>query len=585
MLKRQPFRKRLFIYFSILFFLYTAVVVVYQYGREKEFRKSQLENTLGNITAIVHNYVENNKLYNKDINQLDSLVKIIPKENIRITIINPKGIVVYDNEANVQDMDNHKNRPEVIYSLSNDYGVSIRKSATTGESYFYLAKFYQDYYVRTAVLYNIDIKNLLKAETNFIFFILFVFVVLWVLIMLLTNRIGESITKLKDFAVRLHNGEDIKNEITFPNDELGAISSQIVDIYNELITARDELAGEKEKLFNHLFALNEGIAFFSAEKIKILSNNHFIQFLNMISEQTTITAEHIFRVKEFKPIMEFVDKQLSSPVKVDPSNLPTMEIDVQSSGKFFLVKCIIFQDKSFEILISETTKLEKRKRIKQEVTSNIAHELKTPVASILGYVETLLENDIEPEKRKYFLEKAYAQTNRLTELIDDIAILNKIEEAKDHFVFNLVNIHDLIKEVIDNLKKRLDEKNISVKISMVSDIMIKGNRSLLFSVFHNLVDNAIKYAGENVTITISNYMDDKNYSYFSFYDNGPGIPEEHLSRIFERFYRIDTGRSRKTGGTGLGLAIVKNAIQQHNGEISARNHKDGGLEFLFTLQK
>ncbi|TFH38686.1 MAG: two-component sensor histidine kinase, partial [Bacteroidia bacterium] len=127
--------------------------------------------------------------------------------------------------------------------------------------------------------------------------------------------------------------------------------------------------------------------------------------------------------------------------------------------------------------------------------------------------------------------------------------------------------------------------NIIVTADLLPDIGINGNRSLLFSVFYNLFDNVIKYGGDNIEIHLNNYLDDQNYYYFSFANTGNEIDEKHLSRIFERFYRIDDGRSRKTGGTGLGLAIVKNAILLHRGEISARRYKDGGLEFLFTLGK
>lgn len=219
------------------------------------------------------------------------------------------------------------------------------------------------------------------------------------------------------------------------------------------------------------------------------------------------------------------------------------------------------------------------------MTSNIAHELKTPVATVMGYLETLQHNILTQDKQKYFIEKAHIQAKRLSDLIEDISMLNKIEEAKEHFNFEQVKIKDIIEEVKDDLKLKLDEKNISVNIDCTKSIAISGNRSLLFSIFYNLFDNASKYGGENIDINITNYLEDDDYYYFSFSNTGTEIEEKHLSRIFERFYRVDSGRSRKTGGTGLGLAIVKNAIQLHGGEISARNYKDGGLEFLFTIPK
>ncbi len=587
MIRFKSYSSRLFLYLFLVFVLFTVLVILFQSNREKEFRKSQLENTLDNITQLTQGFIQEHNLdENNDYNKLDSLRKIIHQSDVRITVIDADGLVLYDSEVDdVQQMENHINRPEVQKSLADGFGANIRKSSTTGKEYYYLARFYNDYFVRTAVLYDTEIVKYLKADRLFLIVMLVIFIAIWLILVLVIRKSNKTITGLKDFVVKLSSGQETMEQIKFPKDELGVIGRQIVEIYNNLKTAKDELTNEKDKLFNHLYALNEGVAFFSSDKKKILTNNHFIQYLNVISAESTITAEKIFDVKEFKPIRKFIDKNIKGQQAIFGENLPQMEHLVQKDGKYFMTKCIVFQDSSFEIMITDITNLEKRKLLKQQMTSNIAHELKTPVASVMGYLETMMNNNIDDKKRQYFMEKAIAQATRLTDLIEDISILNKIEEAGDHFEFGKVNLKEVVKEVINNQKTRLDEKKMSVSLNIDEDVNINGNQSLLFSVFHNLMDNAIKYAGDNVEINISNYLRDQNYIYMSFSDTGAGIPHEHLSRIFERFYRIDSGRSRKSGGTGLGLAIVKNAIQLHQGEVSVRNRQEGGLEFLFTLAR
>jgi len=587
MLKQLSIRKRLFIYISIIFAVFTILVMLFQYQREKEFKTKQLENTLYNIAEFTHNYIEHKSIFkNNNFDLLDSIKTILPAKNIRITVITKSGKVVYDSEVkNYRDMENHLQRPEVQVSISNGYGANIRTSATTGNNYYYYAKYYSEYFVRTAALYNIEVKNFLQVGKLFLIYLLFLFFITLLILHLITKNFGETITKLKDFSVKLNNGEEISDTVIFPKDELGTIGNQLVNIYSKLQKAKDKISVEKNKLFSHLEVLNEGIAFFSSDKNKILANNRFIQFLNLISEQSAITAEKVFEVKDFKPIVNFIDKQLKSKVHFKDYNLPKINIDLKKGNKYFSVQCIFFQDNDFEIIITDTTRAVKRKLLKQQMTSNIAHELKTPVATVIGYMETLQNNNLEKDKQQYFLEKAIAQAQRLSILIEDISLLNKIEEVQEYFEMKPVSVNKVVTEVYDNLKLRLNEKNISVDLKLTKEVIINGNQSLLFSIFYNLFDNVIKYGGENIEIVLGYYLEDENYFYFSFLNTGNSIEQKHLSRLFERFYRVDAGRSRRTGGTGLGLAIVKNAIILHGGEISARNVTGGGVEFLFTLKK
>ena len=220
------------------------------------------------------------------------------------------------------------------------------------------------------------------------------------------------------------------------------------------------------------------------------------------------------------------------------------------------------------------------------MTNNIAHELRTPVSSIRGYIETLLEQPhITPDKQHFFLERTHSQIVRLSDLIRDIALITKTEEASELFDKEQVNVHNTLQEVINDLHSPIVAHGINVKNEINPQTVIEGNKTLVYAIFRNLIENSINYAGDNISIGVNNYMEDKEFYYFSYYDTGQGIEENHLNRIFERFYRVCEGRSRQNGGSGLGLSIVKNAVLFHKGDISAKNKKDGGLEFLFSLKK
>lgn len=224
-------------------------------------------------------------------------------------------------------------------------------------------------------------------------------------------------------------------------------------------------------------------------------------------------------------------------------------------------------------------------KLKRQLTQNIAHELKTPVASIQGYLETILDNPhIDEETKKQFLKHSYAQSQRLTSLLQDISTLNRMDDAPEIKENVEVNISQMVEDISKETALQLEKHHMSFIINLPENIIVHGNKSLLYSVFRNLTDNAIAYAGNGTTITLDAVENNKDWS-FAFYDNGIGVANEHLSRIFERFYRVDKGRSRKLGGTGLGLAIVKNAVMIHGGMIQAKNLPTGGLRFDFNIKK
>ena len=227
---------------------------------------------------------------------------------------------------------------------------------------------------------------------------------------------------------------------------------------------------------------------------------------------------------------------------------------------------------------------EQQNQMRRELTQNIAHELKTPVASILGYTDTIIDNpDISEKTRQQFILRTNAQARRLTALLQDISTLNKMDYAPQMLAKERVDISVMVADIVQESEQALTARQMTFRNCLPQDICIQGNWQLLYGIFRNLTDNAINYAGPKTTIELSAEQQADGW-HFTFSDNGIGVPAEHLPRLFERFYRIDKGRSRDLGGTGLGLAIVKNAVVLHGGQITADINKEGGLCFRFSLK-
>lgn len=228
---------------------------------------------------------------------------------------------------------------------------------------------------------------------------------------------------------------------------------------------------------------------------------------------------------------------------------------------------------------------QEKSRIKRQLTNNINHELKTPVASIQVCLETLLSGiSLTEEKRQELIERCYAHNDRLRQLLEDISLITRMEDGSSNIGREPVMINELLDEIADELSIMPERERFTLKIDFAERVVINGNQSLLGSIFRNLTENALSYSGgQTIFITLAENTAD--YCRIIFEDDGQGVDEASLQRLFERFYRVDKGRSRSKGGTGLGLAIVKHAVMFHGGVISAFNRKGGGLRFEFTLEK
>ena len=574
----MTFNRRLFLYFFSIFFLMLAIICFFQFQREKEFRTEQLDQQLSTYNFTISRFIAER---NPNWEMLEEYVHLFPDSTLRVTVIDSLGEVTFDSFVKEgTKLENHLDRPEIEMANLMANGKAIRHSTSTGKEYYYLAHRFPKGYVRSALPYNVSLVSTLKANTFFLYFMFFVLVFAGLALYFISRNFSKSIDRLRNFIQKAEREEIIELDIEFPKDELGDISKNIVKLYKLQLQTKDDVKKEREKLIKHLQISQEGLGIFSSDKKEILANTHFIQYTNILSDQQSGSSDQIFKLPEFADINVFINQGLLH------NELKRKKLVIEKGGRVFSVQCIVFQDNTFEISINDITVQEHENEVKRHLTQNISHELKTPVSSILGYMESILENpEMDAERQRFFIERSFQQAQRLRDLLQDISTLNKMDEAKKLFEKENCNVSEVIMDVLNDVHLEIEQKECNVLTNFQQELIVKANRSLVYSIFRNLIDNSLTYAGEKLTIDISCYREDDQFLYFSFSDNGIGVSEEHLNRLFERFYRVDKGRSRKAGGTGLGLAIVKNAVIFHRGTISAKSVPGGGLSFIFSLRK
>ncbi len=584
------FSQRLFLSVIALFFAFTLCFMLFQYHREKEYKIELLNTQLQDYNSQLHDFLLDMPSHD-DFGPLHQYVQKYMVKGLRVTLINREGQVLYDNlDSTPGRFDNHLNRQEIQKALAQGSGYAIRRlSESVGGEFFYSARYYpaSGYILRTALPYDVSLISSLQADPGFLWFTLCLSIVLILLLYRFTHKLGMSIIQLQQFTTKADRNEPIDTDMQegFPKHELGEISKHIIQIYKRLHRTKEALYIEREKLITHLQISHEGLGVFNHRKQEILVNSLFTQYINFISDKNLASTEEIFSIPELSRITEFLHKD-EEQRNDGGREEKRMSLNIDKNGRIFAVECIIFQDHSFEISINDVTQDEAQARLKKQLTQNIAHELKTPVSSIQGYLETMVSNpDLPRERIGTFLERSYAQSNRLVHLLRDISALTRMDDAPDMIEMEPVNLTAVVNNILNEVTLELEEKQITAQNLLPEELTIHGDASLLYSIFRNLTDNAIAYAGTAISITMRCFREDERFYYFSFSDTGVGVTPEHLSRLFERFYRVDKGRSRKLGGTGLGLAIVKNAVLLHGGSIFAKNNPGGGLEFIFTLRK
>lgn len=583
----MSYKTKLLIKFVALFAVFTALLVVFQYNRERQYKRELIESRLQSYADVVAGEMEmpvSGVQEASDSLTFSTLIKVFPSD-LRLTIIDLRGNVRYETFGErVDRMSNHLSRPEVKEAKLHTFGSDIRTSETDRHEYFYYARLYDNFIVRVALPYDSSVKDFLKADNVFLWFALMLFPVVLVILIQITDRFGKAVASLKQFMHSADRGLVDYERISFPRSELGDIGRAITKKYQEVEATNRTLDLERERLLRHFHYFEEGIAIFTPEGKRIYANPRFLQYVNVILDRPTADISTIWESEAFRPALDFL--RLNGGSRPLTEEAPIFRFTLQGGGSLFAVQQLIYSDGGFELTVSDVTREEKNKKLKQQMSNNITHELRTPVSSIRGYIDTVIDCPGLTEDRKhYFLEKARNQILRLSDLIRDVALITKTEEAADLIPREEVKVKKVIEDAVEDLQEQFAAAGIRFFREIPEDLAVNGNYSLLYAVFRNLIENALRYAGEGCEIHANCYNETGDAAFFSVYDTGRGVPESDLPRLFERFYRVGEGRTRDKGGTGLGLSIVRNAVLFHGGDISVRNRKEGGLEFLFTLAK
>ena len=581
--QRFPYKTRLLLSLTSAFAAFAVALILFQQHRESTYREEILASRLHSYANIVAEAIEAEGLKH-DSAQFQEALRIFP-EDLRLSVITRQGVVKYDSSPmEASDMPKHKNRPEILQALSQLEGSDIRTSETTGDTYYYYAKSYGSFVVRVAVPYDKTVKDFMQADHTFIWFVLLLSPLVFFILFHLANQSNKSISLLRHFIKSADKGLVDYDNISFPHSELGELGQSILKKYQELEQSNHLIANERERFLRHFHYFEEGVAIFNHERQKIYANPIFLQYVNTILDQPTANINSIWEHQAFAPAAEFLT--LNGGNRSLTEEAPIFRFNISAGSTFYAVQLLIYSDGGFEMTLSDVTRAEKSRKLKQQMSNNITHELRTPVSSIRGYIETILNcPGLTDERKLYFLSRAHTQIIRLTDLIRDVALITKVEEAPETMPLENIDVHQIVEDIIEELRADILDAKINIINRIPEKTILKGNYSLVYSIFRNLFENSVRYAGPDTEICAECYNIDDKFCYFRCYDTGQGVAEEHLSRLFERFYRVSEGRTRDGGGTGLGLSIVRNAVNFHQGNITVRNRKEGGLEFLFTLKR
>ena len=524
-----------------------------------------------------------------DDEKIDLLCKNAGRESsTRITIILPAGRVVGDSESDPGTMDNHADRPEVISALKEGNGTSMRYSRTLDRNLMYTGiPVKKDgrilAVVRTSVAVDVIDQTIRAIQGKIIIAGVIIAVFASLISLIVSRRISQPIEKLKKTADNFING-DFNYRMPLSNiEEIGGLYETMKGMAQDLHQRISTITQQRNEIEAMLSSMTEGVIAVDMEERIINMNNAAARMLECDSWKAK--GQIIQEAVRNSVFQDFVSDALLTRKNVEKE----MELSAEEE-KFIRVHGTILLDADENrigalIVLNDITQLRKLENIRREFVANVSHELKTPITAIKGFIETLSDDrSMNQGDRERFFEIITKHANRLEAIVEDLLCLSRIEKDEETTGIKLTeaNIRDVLDTAMQVCMPNAKSKKVTMELDCDIAITAKIDPPLLEQAVVNLLDNAIKFSPENSLIEVEAMRDKKELT-INIIDRGIGIESEHLSRLFERFYRVDRARSRKLGGTGLGLSIVKHIANAHGGHVTVISSPGKGSTFSIHL--
>jgi two-component system phosphate regulon sensor histidine kinase PhoR len=581
---------------SKLILSYVFVIVVsfafVAFFLDKNLEENSLRNIQSSLVAqarLIENQIVAEIVKKEDVGSLGILVKSVsPKTDCRITIIDRKGTVLAESEKSKQEtlsMENHINRPEVKTALTGNIGIDTRYSPTLRIDMLYVALPLKDKneitgILRLALPLESVQKTLFAIRKIVLIGLIFALVLAFVLGSVVAGNTITPINRMIHVSRRFSEGDFSRRVIRGSKDEIGELANTLNKMAQDIEDKIKEIKTQNQKLAAIFNSMIEGVIVVD-DKGLIVSINPTIEKIFGVSKKDAEGKIFLEAIRN-NDIPEVINAVLRKGQGASAELTLVYPI-----SKIFEVNATpIFDDNKVTgclVVIHDITEIRRLETMRSDFIANVSHELKTPLTSIKGFIETLLEGALDDkENNRNFLTIIQEHAERLNNLVNDLLSLSHLESNEIVLEKEGVNLRQQVEGVILGFKSQLKKKNIEVKDELSASLSIKADKNKIEQVFTNLIDNAIKFNKEQGLVKI--YSQDVNGKIkIVVEDSGIGVPDKDITRIFERFYRVDKARSRELGGTGLGLSIVKHIIELHNGSVGVESTEDFGSKFWIIL--